>query len=201
MADSARRRSKVDGQDKQGNTGSPASVATRHGEPSGGSEPMEMELRTRQKALRMLASGVYVMTSRSAEDIGAATVTWVSQASFVPPLLMAAVRRQSSVFQYLAESGVAALHIVGEHQQDVAWRFLFPTSNERGRINGESFSSGKTAAPILSNLPAHIECELERIVETDGDHAVVILRVVDAECRDDDVRPLTMANSPWRYGV
>jgi len=48
-------------------------------------------------------------------------------------------------------------------------------------------------------LPAHIECRVERIVETDGDHAVVILQVVEADCRE-QVRPLTIADSPWEYG-
>src|SRR5260221_8773374 len=58
---------------------------------------------------------------------------------------------------------------------------------------------GKTTAPVLPNLPAYIECQVEQIVETDGDHAVVILRVVEAECRE-RVRPLTIAESPWEYG-
>src|SRR5258706_14918405 len=58
---------------------------------------------------------------------------------------------------------------------------------------------GKTAAPVLPGLPAHIECELEQIVDTHGDHAVVILRVVEAECQE-RVRPLTMAATPWNYG-
>jgi flavin reductase (DIM6/NTAB) family NADH-FMN oxidoreductase RutF len=48
-------------------------------------------------------------------------------------------------------------------------------------------------------LPAYIECSLERIVDTDGDHAVVILRVIEADCRE-RVRPLTMAETPWKYG-
>ena len=39
----------------------------------------------------MLSHGVYVLTSRSEDRYGAATVTWVSQASFKPPLVMAAV--------------------------------------------------------------------------------------------------------------
>ena len=59
--------------------------------------------------------------------------------------------------------------------------------------------AGRTAAPILANLPAHIECQVERIVDTEGDHAVVILRVVEAESRA-EVRPLTMAETPWQYG-
>jgi flavin reductase (DIM6/NTAB) family NADH-FMN oxidoreductase RutF len=61
-----------------------------------------MEPKTKQKALRLLTNGMYVLTSRSGDKYGAATVTWVSQASFKPPLLMAALRKDGSVFQCLA---------------------------------------------------------------------------------------------------
>lgn len=158
-----------------------------------------MEPKVRQKTLRMLSNGVYVLTARSQDRYGAATVTWVSQVSFKPPLIMAAVRRESNVFKCLADSRMAALHIVGNGQQEIAKRFFFPTRANCTTINGEPFVEGKTAAPILANLPAHIECQVEHIVDTDGDHAVVILRVVEAECRD-QVTPLTIAETPWEYG-
>jgi flavin reductase (DIM6/NTAB) family NADH-FMN oxidoreductase RutF len=158
-----------------------------------------MDARTRKQALRMLSNGVYVLTSRSGNRYGAATVTWVSQASFKPPLIMAAVRTDSNVFQCLAESRSAVLHIVGDGQQDIARRFFSTTCAGSGTINGEPFAEGATAAPVLPSLPAHVECRVERIVETDGDHTVVILRVVEAECRK-EVRPLTMADTPWEYG-
>ena len=158
-----------------------------------------MDVKVRQKTLRMLSNGVYVLTSRSENRYGAATVSWVSQASFKPPLIMAAVRRESNVFECLVESRSAVLHIVGDRQQEIARRFFFQTRAGGGTINGEPFAEGTTAAPVLASLPAHIECQVERIVETDGDHAVVILRVVEAECRD-RVRPLTMADTPWIYG-
>jgi len=158
-----------------------------------------MDAQTKKRTLRLLSNGVYVLTSRSEDRYGAATVSWVSQASFKPPLIMAAVRTESNVFKCLAESRSAVLHIVGDRQQEIARRFFFPTHVLCGTINGEAFMEGITAAPVLPNLPAHIECQLERIVDTDGDHAVVILRVVEAECRD-QVRPLTIAESPWEYG-
>jgi flavin reductase (DIM6/NTAB) family NADH-FMN oxidoreductase RutF len=147
----------------------------------------------------LLSNGVYVLTSRSEDRYGAATVTWVSQASFKPPLIMAAVRRESNVFKCLAESRSAVLHIVGDRQQEIARRFCFPTHAVAGTINGEAFMEGRTAAPVLPNLPAYIECQLERIVDSEGDHAIVILRAVEADCRD-EVRPLTMAETPWNYG-
>jgi flavin reductase (DIM6/NTAB) family NADH-FMN oxidoreductase RutF len=158
-----------------------------------------MDPRTKRQTLRMLSNGVYVLTSRNENRYGAATVTWVSQVSFKPPLIMAAVRRDSNVFQCLAESHTAVLHIVGDEQQEVARRFFSPTHAGDGTINGVPFSEGTTAAPVLPNLPAHVECKVERIVDTSGDHAIVILRVVEAECRA-EVRPLTLADTPWEYG-
>ena len=158
-----------------------------------------MDAKVRQKTLRLLSNGVYVLTARSEDSYGAATVTWVSQVSFKPPLIMAAVRRQCNVFKCLEESRVAALHIVGNGQQEIARRFFFPTATGCGTINGEPVVEGKTSAPVLASLPAHIECQVERIVDTDGDHVLVILRAVEAECRE-QVRPLTIAETPWEYG-
>jgi len=158
-----------------------------------------VDSKVKQKTLRLLSNGVYVLTSRSGDRYGAATITWVSQASFRPPLIMAAVRRESKVFQCLSESGYAVLHILGDRQQDLARRFFYPTHAAGRTINGEAFMEGRTAAPILPILPAYVECRLERTVETEGDYAVVILSVVEADCRD-TVQPLTPADTPWKYG-
>jgi flavin reductase (DIM6/NTAB) family NADH-FMN oxidoreductase RutF len=158
-----------------------------------------MDAGTRKRTLRLLSNGVYVLTSRSGEHYGAATVTWVSQVSFKPPLVMAAVRRDSNVFRCLAESQVAALHIVGDDQKEIAHRFFHPTRTAPGRLNDEAFAAGSTSAPILERLPAHLECRVAQIVNAGGDHALVILGVLEAECPQ-EVRPLTMAQTQWVYG-
>lgn len=158
-----------------------------------------MDARVRQKTLRLIANGVFVLTARCGERFGAATVTWVSQISFRPPLVMAAVRRDSNVFQCLEESGSAVLHIVGEDQREIARRFFHPTDAAGGTLNGEPYAAGHTAAPVLERLPAHVECRVGRVLDTGGDHALVILEVLEAECRG-EVRPLTIAQTPWHYG-
>lgn len=158
-----------------------------------------MDPQTRRKSLRLLTNGMYVMSSCTGNRYGAATVTWVSQASFRPPLVMAAVRRDSNVFKCLVESGVAAIHILGSDQQALAQKFFTPTQANEGTINGEPFSLGLTSAPILRCAPAYLEGRIRHIIDHLGDHAVVILEVVDAACRD-GVTPLTIADSPWEYG-
>jgi flavin reductase (DIM6/NTAB) family NADH-FMN oxidoreductase RutF len=147
----------------------------------------------------MFTNGVYVMTSRSEDRYGGATVTWVSQASFRPPLIMAAIRKDSNVFSCLQESGLAAIHVLASTQRDVAQRFFTPTRVDDGQMNGEPLTEGKTSVPLLQNAPAYVECQVRRIIDDVGDHALVILEVLEAECRQ-QTRPMTIAESPWQYG-
>lgn len=147
----------------------------------------------------MLFNGMYVMTSRSGERCCAATVSWVSQASFRPPLIMAAVRKDSHVFKCLSESQIAVLNILAQAQLDIARKFFTHTPGHDGAFNDERFTAGITSAPVLQSAPAYVECKVCRILDNVGDHAVVVMEVVDAQCRE-DVRPLTMAESPWKYG-
>jgi len=148
----------------------------------------------KRETLRMVPNGL-----RSGATCGAAVVAWLSQASFKPQLIMASIRRQSRVLECLRQSGAAAIHILGTEQEEIAQKFFAPTKVSSQIINGEPFINGDTSAPILQNLPAYLECCLEQIVETGGDHVVVILEVVAAKRRK-EVRPLMVTNSPWHYG-
>jgi flavin reductase (DIM6/NTAB) family NADH-FMN oxidoreductase RutF len=158
-----------------------------------------MDPKTKQRVLRLLTNGMYVITSRSGERYGAATITWVSQASFKPPLLMVALRKDGSVYQCLAESRVAVVHVLDSGQRDLAQRFFAATEQSQGMLNGEPYSEGRTHAPVLDNLGAYVECKVVEIIERHGDHAVAILEALDAVVRR-DIKPLTVTDSPWQYG-
>ena len=158
-----------------------------------------MDPKTKQRVLRLLTNGIYVITSRSGDRYGAATITWVSQASFKPPMLMVALRKDGSVYQCLVESRVAVLHVLDSGQRELAQNFFAATEQAPGTLNGEPYSERETGAPILENLGAYLECKVVEIVEKQGDHAVAILEVVDAVIRK-DIKPLTVSDSPWQYG-
>ncbi len=158
-----------------------------------------MDLRQKQKALQLISNGMYVITSRSGEKYGGATVTWLSQASFKPPLIVAAIRPESIVFECLSESRHAAVHILAAHQQDIARKFLSTTDVQDGVMNGEPIREGRGSSPILKNVSSHIECIVRQIISDGGDHELVVMEVVDAEHRE-DFTPLLVADSPWKYG-
>jgi len=158
-----------------------------------------MDPEIKKKTLRLLTNGVYVLTSRGRHRPGVATVTWVSQASFKPPLVMVAVRKESNIFRCLSESGVAALHMVAKGQEHIAQKFFSPVKPQDAPLRDEPFFEGKTSAPILTNLRAYVECKVVNLIPEPGDHAVVLLEVVEAEWAG-EVEPLTVSDSPWEYG-
>ena len=158
-----------------------------------------MDRKTRKQVLRMLFNGMYIITSRSGERYGAATITWVSQASFHPPLIMAALRKDSTVFKCMVQSQIAVLNILAQAQLDMARKFFSRTRRRDEVFHGERVTAGITSAPVLQSAPAYAECRVCRILDNVGDHAVVIMEVIDAQCRE-NVQPLTVEDSPWKYG-
>ena len=139
-----------------------------------------MDADAKKTALRMIPYGLYVLTAES-EDGGvtASTVNWVTQASFAPPLVAVGVKADSTAHEVIKKAGNFALNILGKGQDSLAFAFFKPVEREGNSIGGESFTAGKTGAPLLSAAAAYVECSLVETLEK-GDHSVFLGEVVEA---------------------
>ena len=126
------------------------------------------------------------------------TVTWVSQASFKPPLLMVVLRKDGRTFQSVIDSRTAVLPVLDCGQREIAEVVFAATTESRGLLSGEPYCEGITGAPVLENLDAYFECKALEILEKPGDHAIVVFEVLNAVLRR-DIEPLTVTASPWQY--
>ena len=138
-----------------------------------------MDDAAKKTALRMIPYGIYVLTAESGGQVAAATVNWVTQTAFAPPLVAVGVKTDSGSYATLKKAGAFALNMLGKGQQGVAFTFFKPAQAEAGKVSGEPYKAGSTGAPILTNAVACVECKVAEIVER-GDHHVVIGEVVDA---------------------
>jgi len=142
-----------------------------------------MDENSKKTALRMIPYGLYVLAARDTEgNIGGATINWVTQTSFNPPLVAIGVREGSAIYYVLKSAGYFALNFLGKDQQSIASAFFRAARLEDGKINGYSFEPGMTGAPILLDVPAYVECKVVAAVEK-GDHSLFVGEVVNAEVR------------------
>lgn len=159
-----------------------------------------MEAQIRKQVLRAFSYGVYILGLKRGDGFNASTVSWVSQVSFEPPLVMVALRNESLTREMVEASRCFTINVVGEDQAAIAGAFFKPARLEDNRLNGYAFQAGaETGAPVFTDVPAWLECKVVEMV-TCGDHTMAIAEVVDAGVRDGQVKPLPLSATTWHYG-
>ena len=124
----------------------------------------------------------------TAEDkdglISTATVNWITQASFKPPLVAVGVKADSQIYDIVKTAGNFALNVLGKRQHGTAYAFFKPAERDGQKISGKPFRAGSTGAPVLEKTPAFVECKLVTTVE-ERDHSIFVGKVVDAGVTQD----------------
>ncbi len=160
-----------------------------------------MDEAVKKTALRMIPYGMFVLTTRAktGPEVGAATVNWVTQASFTPPLVAVGVKADSSSHRHIKDSGVFAINVIGQDQKDLAFNFFKTHAPEGNTIGGQSLETGKhTGCPLLLSSPSWWECRVVGEVAK-GDHTLFVGEVVDAGVRRTD-RTILMRDHNLNYG-
>jgi flavin reductase (DIM6/NTAB) family NADH-FMN oxidoreductase RutF len=155
----------------------------------------------KRQILRRIPYALYVMTSMAGGRPAASTLTWLSQCSFHPPLVMIGIQTNSRMHEAVEKSGSIAVHFLAEGQQDLAEQFFRPPADEEGpRLHGILWEPGPaTGAPLLADPPAWLEARVTDRVDR-GDHTVFVCEIVDVGIRDPDFEPLLLSSTPWNYG-
>ena len=155
----------------------------------------------KRQLLRRIPYGMFVMTAIDRGKPAASTLTWISQCSFHPPLVMIGVQSNSLTHAAIEASGALAVNFLGESQREIAEKFFRPPEDAgSGHLHGLPCEPGpETGSPLLTDLPAWIEARVTDRVER-GDHTVYVCEVVGAGTRDSNFRPLLLASTSWNYG-
>jgi len=156
-----------------------------------------MNEKYRQQSLRMLSYGVYILSSVNEGEYCVSTITWVSQASFEPPMISVCIKRNSASYEIVKKRGEFILHLLGDNQKELASTFFKPTIFENEKLNGQEFSL-ENNLPLLKDIPAYIQCKVVEILEN-GDHPLFLADVVDAKINNDS-NPLELRKTGWTYG-
>jgi flavin reductase (DIM6/NTAB) family NADH-FMN oxidoreductase RutF len=138
-----------------------------------------MNADAKKTVLRMIPYGIYVLTADDGKGgVAAATVNFVTQTSFAPPLVAVGVKTDSGAYAVVKSSRRFVLNMLGKEGKGLAFTFFKPAKLEGGKLSGQSFRAS-AAGPILDATIGAVECQVKTIVE-EGDHHIVVAEVTEA---------------------
>jgi flavin reductase (DIM6/NTAB) family NADH-FMN oxidoreductase RutF len=161
---------------------------------------MTLDPAQKKTALRAINYGLYVLTAHDGDDYGAGGVNWLTQSSFDPPLVVAAVKADSGSAAIIGRTGLFAVSVLADDQLDIGKAFFRSTTVDGNTINGQEFEVGpETGAPLITACPWWFECRVTDTVGR-GDHTVFVAEVINAGVRSEGHTPLLLRSTGMNYG-
>ena len=158
-----------------------------------------MNEEAKKKLLRMIPHALYILTSRADGKTTASTVSWVTQASFHPPLLVVGLKKETNTYEVVKRAQSFVLNFLGAGQKEVAQKFFKHVEPEGNHMAGEVFQESPVLKhPIFPKMAGFVECRIIGSVDK-GDHVVVVAEALEAECGPLE-GPLLLSTTGWHYG-
>ncbi|MCH0562392.1 MULTISPECIES: flavin reductase family protein [unclassified Streptomyces] len=128
-----------------------------------------------RSVFRRHAAGVAVITARGADGPVGFTATSLTSVSADPPMLSFGIGTGASSWPAMSMAEHVGVHILGEHQQELAATFARSGADRFGTPT--NWNEGPQGVPVLDGVLAWLVCRVAARVPA-GDHRVVLAEVV-----------------------
>jgi flavin reductase (DIM6/NTAB) family NADH-FMN oxidoreductase RutF len=158
--------------------------------------------RQRRRILWSMPSGLYVLGTRGAAGRNLMTLNWATQVAVDPKLVAVSVEAAAVSHGLLLEGGVFSLNILRREQRPLVRKFVKPLDDagDPDSLGGFALRTGPTAAPVLADAPAWLECGLRHQLAC-GSHTLFVGEVIGCGGDiGDGFEPLRMEDTRMNYG-
>ncbi|MET7975675.1 flavin reductase family protein [Streptomyces mirabilis] len=128
-----------------------------------------------RSVFRQHAAGVAVITAQGGTGPVGFTATSLSSISAEPPIVSFGIGVGASSWPAISESEHVGIHILGEHQQELAATFARSGADRFGAPT--RWRKGPEGVPVLDGVLAWLVCRVAARVPA-GDHRIVLAEVV-----------------------
>jgi len=145
--------------------------------------------------LGKMTYGIYVLTSAADQVINGMIASWVSQVSYEPLLLMAAIHSNRYTHDLIHKNGFFALNIISKSQKGYLKRFKGP--DPELKFSSVKWEKGVTSVPVLTECIGYLECKVKDTYAP-GNHTLFVAEVVAADFLSDET-PLSTSDYEGVY--
>lgn len=134
-------------------------------------QPPSFSVQEFRAALGMFATGVTIVTARSADgQVIGLTANSFNSVSLSPPLVLWSLSRVAASLPVFSTGSHYAINILAADQKPLAERFA---TRGADRWSGVTFDEGAGGAPLLHGAAASFEC-FNRSRYEEGDHVIFV---------------------------
>ncbi len=151
----------------------------------------------RKTVLRQFTYGLYALGTANGDDHDLATVNWVTQVSFDPPLLAVSVENDSHSIELLRATGVFALSVFGTNQRELAGVLGKRWKLRPEKIDDVGYHLAGNGCPLLDGALGAVECRVTNHMPA-GDSTLFLAEVTSSQVLADGT-PLTMGEAGFRH--
>jgi flavin reductase (DIM6/NTAB) family NADH-FMN oxidoreductase RutF len=138
---------------------------------------LAFDSKKQRKIMGQFATGVTVVTTGGAAGSHGLTANAVASLSLDPPLVLVAVEKRAHSLEYLKKNQCFAVNILRLDQEEISRRFATPGPKD---FVGVSTKTAVTAAPILTDCLAFVDCRVVAILPG-GDHEIFVGEILAGE--------------------
>ena len=134
-------------------------------------QPPSFSAQEFRAALGMFATGVTIVTARTADgQVIGLTANSFNSVSLTPPLVLWSLSRAAASMAVFRAGSHYAINVLAADQMPLAERFA---TRGADRWNGVTFDEGAGGAPLLHGAAATFEC-FNRSRHEEGDHVIFV---------------------------
>jgi flavin reductase (DIM6/NTAB) family NADH-FMN oxidoreductase RutF len=138
---------------------------------------LAFDSKKQRKIMGQFATGVTVVTTGGAAGSHGLTANAIASLSLDPPLVLVAVEKRAHSLEYLKKNQCFAVNILRLDQEEISRRFATPGPKD---FVGVSTKTAVTAAPILTDCLAFVDCRVVAILPG-GDHEIFVGEILAGE--------------------
>ena len=129
------------------------------------------------RALGMIPSGIFAVTTARDAVRAAYVGSWIQQAAFEPPSITIAMNQQRPLLTLLEPGRGIGVNILGRRQAALYDRFERGFSLSEDPFVDVEITTAVTGAPLLCEAFAYVDCRIRTMFNA-GDHRVILAEVL-----------------------
>ncbi|MBZ8179436.1 flavin reductase family protein [Oscillatoria salina] len=158
-----------------------------------------LDEQAKKTMLRKIPHGLYICGVKDGDEMNGFTLSWLTQSSFKPPLVVACVKQDSGSHAMIKNTALFSVSFLDSEQKDMAAKFFQPKRRVGDKLEDVEFYPGaETGCPIIKDSLGYIECKVVDRIEK-GDHTVFVAEVIGSGVHREGSQ-LLLETTGWNYG-